>query len=217
MIDDMNQVFSAFTAHSEQVQGHQGHVFLVEDDEGLKETVHRILSHEGYRVYAFSDPTVFLSMVTPVSPAVLILDMRLPTMDGVQVQVELKKMGLTMPVIIASGECSLEQAITSIENGAIQFLVKPLGLAPLLEAVKKGLALDVEQQAEKQRLRVRNDRLARLAPREREVLELLLAGHTNKYISAELGITYATAKQYKGNIMGKLGLDSMAELFALMR
>ena len=87
MIDDMNQVFSAFTAHSEQVQGHQGHVFLVEDDEGLKETVHRILSHEGYRVYAFSDPTVFLSMVTPVSPAVLILDMRLPTMDGVQVQV----------------------------------------------------------------------------------------------------------------------------------
>lgn len=204
------------TLTEEFVNGHQGHVFIVEDDRSANASMQRELISEGYRVYPFESPDLFLKYVTPVSPACLLLDMRLPEMTGVEVQARLKQLGIAIPVVFISGESTVQQAVTALESGALQFLTKPFGRLPLLDAVRKAITYSKSNEAELIRKRLQQVRVARLAPRERQVLELILAGFANQEISEKMGISYATTKQYKSNIFIKLDVQTMAELVELM-
>jgi len=194
-----------------------GHVFIVDDDPASLESMRRELSTEGYRVYAFGDPRTFLEFVTPVAPAVLLLDMRLPNMSGLEVQKHLLSLNARLPVIFVSGESTVHQAVSAYESGAVRFLVKPFGRGALLEAVEHGIALAVERQ-QKERLRMQRDsRLSLLAPREREMLDLLLKGYGIQDVSKRMGIVSSTASQYKASIFVKLDVKNTIELIALMQ
>ncbi|MFM8755540.1 MAG: response regulator transcription factor [Limnohabitans sp.] len=194
-----------------------GHVYIVEDDAAVRDSLQRTVLSQGHRVYAYAEPHAFLDDIQRVFPMVVLLDMRLPSATGVEVQSRLRQRGMDMPVIFVSGESTVQQAVVAMQNGAAQFLVKPVGRDELLEAVRRGLASDAALQDERIRQDLRLGRLSRLAPREREVLALLVEGRGNQEISARLEISYATAKQYKSNVMIKLGVHSMAELLEFMR
>lgn len=198
------------------VRGHRGHVFIVDDDRSANSSMQRELISEGFRVYPFENPVMFLQYVTPVAPACLLLDMRMPEMTGVEVQNKLKTMGISIPVVFISGESTVQQAVAALESGALQFLTKPFGRLALLEAVDKAITYSKTHEAELIRKRLQQARVARLAPREREVLELIMAGYANQEISDRMGISYATTKQYKSNIFMKLDVQTMAELVELM-
>lgn len=195
----------------------KGHVFLVEDDDAVRESMRRVLLNEGCRVYPFADPVSFLEFVTPVSPSVVLMDMRMPALSGVEVQFRLREMGMNMPVIFVSGESTVHQAVSALESGAQQFLVKPVNFSTLWAAVVRGLEADKQRADARQKQQFKQGRLARLAPREREVLKLLIDGFGNTEISKALGISYPTAKQYKSNIMMKLNVETLAQLIDLMR
>jgi len=196
----------------------RGQVFLVDDDLAVRASVVDLLSSCGYEVRAWDDAGALLAAGLPDSrPAVLLTDMRMPRMSGVELHAELKRRGRVPPVIYLSGESTLHQGIQAMKLGAFDFILKPFGRDELLGAVAAAIELDRRQaQAAAQDARTR-DALARLSPRQREVHALLLKGYGNDEIVGALGISLATAKQYKAEVMRKLGVGSLSALMAQSR
>ena len=191
------------------------HVFVIEDDESMRETLHGVLNFLGYQVHLFSSPLEFLKISIQVAPAVVITDMRMPEMNGVELQAELLKRGRQVPIIFISGESTVPQTISAMKQGAIEFLTKPFEREQLMEAVIRGLNRDAqEMQSHLEQLAI-EELLKGLAPRERQVFDLLSLGFNNAEIMAKMGISLDTTKQYKSEVMRKLGLRSLSQLIAL--
>lgn len=191
------------------------HVFLVDDNEELLSDLERTLSFGGYTVYAFSDPTQFLEKFSPVVPAVLLTDMRMPNLSGIEIQEHLIAEGNQMPIIFMSGESTDSQIVKAFKNGANDFLLKPFGRESLLEAVAKAIEQDAVVMQDLIKKTQLSEKLKSLSPRERQVFELLAKGYGNKELVETMGISLPTAKQYKSEVMYKLRLRSLAELIAL--
>lgn len=191
------------------------HVFLIDDNEELLSDLERTLSFGGYTVYAFSDPAQFLEKFSPVVPAVLLMDMRMPNLSGIEIQEHLIAGGNKMPIIFMSGESTDSQIVKAFKNGANDFLLKPFGRESLLETVAKAIEQDaVVMQGLIQKAQL-SEKLKSLSPRERQVFELLAKGYGNRELVEAIGISLPTAKQYKSEVMYKLRLRSLAELIAL--
>ena len=193
------------------------HVFLIEDDASMRATLTSLLEFLGYRVYPFASAIEFLKIPLHVAPAVVITDMRMPDMTGVELQAELIKRGREVPIIFISAESTVAQSITAMKQGAIEFLVKPFERDALLDAVIKALDIDANNMHSYVEQKAFEEHVKALAPRELEVLELLALGFSNAEIQEKLQISLYTAKQYKAQVMRKLHLRSLAQLIAFKK
>jgi FixJ family two-component response regulator len=191
-----------------------GHVFLIEDDPGMRATLTDLLQFAGYQVRSWDNANEFLSELPVSAPAVILTDMRMPGLSGVEMHAELLQRGRSFPVIYLSGESTVPQTIKAMKLGAFDFLTKPFSREELLSVVASALERD-RMALQALVHKARNDQaLASLSPRERQVHDLLLKGFGNAQILQELGVSLPTAKQYKAEVMRKLGVRSLAELIA---
>ncbi len=189
-----------------------GHVDVVEDDDSLRDTICELLTFAGYRVRAWRDGMAFLENLPNSAPAIVITDMCMPGLSGVEMHSELIARGRTMPVIYISGESSVQQGIQAMKLGALDFLIKPFSREELLKIVAAGIEKDRFQMRhiiEQARI---EEAVKRLSPREKEVMMLLNKGFSNAEIMATLNISLPTAKQYKSALMRKLGVKSLSQL-----
>ena len=189
-----------------------GHVYLIDDDESMRLSLTRMLRELGYLVEDYASAQVFLENSVPVSPAVILLDMQMPDMTGLDLQEALLKLGRKTPIIFVSGQSHPNQIVQSLKKGALDFLFKPFNLEELLKAVSDAIDFD-SRQLKRVSIDVETKRdYERLTPREREVCVWLVKGLLNKDIAVKLGTTDATIKVHKARVMEKMHADSLQSL-----
>lgn len=191
-------------------------VFVIDDDPLVLRGLARVLRGNGFVVEAFASAAEFLARPLHDGPACVLLDLRMPGIDGLDVQDALTTRGVSFPIVFFSGHGDVPSAARAMRQGAVDFLVKPLDEAPLLDAVARarmrGTIAHERQQSERAAL----ERLARLTPRERQVCEMVALGLLNKQIAYELGTVEKTIKVHRARVMRKLGVDSVAALVRLL-
>jgi FixJ family two-component response regulator len=187
-------------------------VFIIDDDPLYRTSSERLVRSVGFSVHSFESARDFLNSRRPNVPSCLVLDVRLPGLSGLDLQRELAKAGVHIPIIFVTGHGDIPMSVQAMKAGAIEFLTKPFRDQALLDAIRQAIGRD--QVARQQR--ARNTDLRRrcesLSPREREVFKWVVSGLLNKQIADELGATERTVKFHRGNIMRKMRANSLAEL-----
>jgi FixJ family two-component response regulator len=191
-------------------------VFAVDDDPGVLKALARILRANNFAVEAFTSPAAFLEHPRHDGIACLLLDLKMPGLTGLDVQGEISRKGILMPIIFLSAEGDVPSTARAMREGAIDFLVKPVDEQQLLDALERARLQAVMLHEQKHREREAEERLARLTRREREVCELVAQGLLNKQIAYELGMSEKTVKVHRGRVTRKLNVDSVAALVRLM-
>jgi FixJ family two-component response regulator len=191
-------------------------IFLVDDQPAILKAVARLLDMAGYRPVAFESAQAFLDSGNADLPGCLVLDMAMPTMDGLALQRLLRARAGVLPVIFLTGHNDLHMGIQAMKEGAADFLTKPVDSAALLQAVASALECNRIALRERQELQAIQLRLASLTCREREVLDLVAEGKLNKQVASELGTAEHTIKIHRGRAMAKMHVQSLAELVRLM-
>lgn len=193
-----------------------GELHLVEDNREILELLSRSLHRAGYVVYGYESADHFLATARINPPCVLVLDMRLPKSSGVEVQQRLAERGISVPTVFISGQSASDEIIQAFRGGAVEFLWKPFPIEELTEAIARAMAKSRELQTRHQREEAVRKMMALLSPREREILPLLVSGHSNKRIAAITGVQPDTAKKHKANILDKLGFSELSELVSFL-
>lgn len=189
-----------------------GHIYLIDDDDSMRASLARMLREVGYLVDDYASAMSFLEKSVPVSPAVILLDMQMPDMTGVDLQEKLIQLGRKTPIVFVSGQSHPHQIVRGLKKGAVDFLFKPFNLEEMLKAVADAIELD-RRQLKRVTLDIETKReYESLTPREREVCTWLVEGLLNKDIAIKLGTTDATIKVHKARIMSKMHVDSVQAL-----
>ena len=189
-----------------------GHIYLIDDDESMRISLSRMLRELGYLVEDYASARVFIEKSLPVSPAVILLDMQMPDMTGLDLQEQLQKYGRKTPIVFVSGQSHPHQIVQGFKKGALDFLFKPFNLEELLKAVADAIDFDGKQ-LKRVSMDVETKReYESLTPREREVCTWLVKGLLNKDIAVKLGTTDATIKVHKARVMDKMHVDSVQNL-----
>jgi FixJ family two-component response regulator len=190
-----------------------GTVFLVDDDASVRRAVARLLRSARYHVETFGSAAEFLGADRrPAAPACVVIDLRMPAMDGLDLQTELRVRGLPLPVVFLTGHGDVPSSVSAMKAGAVDFLAKPVLDEDLLRAVETALAQDARERKRREELRALRARAETLTPRERQVMELVAEGLLNKQIASRLGTAEKTVKVHRGRVMEKMQFVSVADL-----
>ena len=187
-------------------------VFVVEDDDAARESIEALLETAGYRTAAFASGTAFLDSLGSAPGACVVLDIRMPEMDGLEVQRRLNDSGALLPVVLVTGNGDVAMAVQAMKAGAIDFIEKPIGRDRLLGSVARAIDWGRNVRRDDERKSGIVARMERLTPREREVLVQLVAGWPNKVAARHLGISHRTVEVYRKNVMTKMGAQSLSHL-----
>lgn len=193
----------------------KGHVCLIEDHADLRADLLRLLQASGYVVKDYSSAIQYLQTEPAQFEGVIVSDMVMPEMSGLELQTELVSRGILLPFVFISGESSDRQIISAMKNRAFDFLLKPFTKNELLDAIDRALAFGEQEKESREHKKDLQHRLSLLSPREREVFFLLARGFSNQEIVRDLEISLPTAKQYKAEVMRKLDIQSLSALMAL--
>lgn len=191
-------------------------VFVIDDDESIRELLAWLMRREGLPVHTFADAKDFLSVYRPGVPGCLLLDLNLPGMSGLDLQDGLKQAGVMLPVIFLSGGADVPKAVRAVKAGAYDFIEKPFDYKHIVAVVHECLASDAERRAAGEQGRLQSKRLAQLSQREREVLMLVVAGKMNREIANTLSISIKTVEVHRAHIMEKTGANSVAQLVQMV-
>jgi FixJ family two-component response regulator len=192
-----------------------GIVFVVDDDASVRSMVSRLFRTSGWQVESFANATEFLEYERPDSPGCLLLEVKMPGLDGMQLQQRLSEKHADLPIIFMTGHGNIPMSVDAMKAGAVDFLSKPVSDEELLEKVQLAIQSHAKQEKESYEVKLFRERSDLLSNREREVMNLVITGMLNKQIASQLGITQATVKAHRGKVMNKLGLTSVADLVRL--
>jgi two-component system response regulator FixJ len=187
-------------------------VFVVDDDDGVRSSLGILLDSAGYRAVPFASALDFLAQYDPARAGCVLLDMRMPGMTGMELLQELARRGAFLPVIFITGHGDVPMAVEAMKSGAFDFLQKPFSPKDLLERIQRALAADTEARQALSRTGEIRQRHATLTPREKEVMGLIVAGHANKVIALDLGLSERTVEIHRARVMEKMATRSVAHL-----
>jgi FixJ family two-component response regulator len=187
-------------------------VFIVDDDAGVRHSIGDLLESVGLRCKCFASAQEFLSAGDRSGPSCLVLDVRLPGISGLDLQRELSRANLRIPIIFITGHADIQMTVNAMKSGAVEFLTKPFREQDLLDAVQRSLARDRKRRDKQQVLHEVRERYATLTAREREVMGLVVSGMLNKQIASALRASETTVKIHRGHVMRKMQAKSLPDL-----
>ena len=187
-------------------------VFVVDDDKSMREALEGLLRSVGLRVQVFGSTAELMRSTLPNVASCLVLDVRLPDVSGLDFQIELAAAGIYIPIIFMTGHGDIPMTVQAMKAGAVDFLTKPFRHQEMIHAVNRALAADRKRRAEHETVSELRLLYESLTAREREVLALVSAGHRNKRIAADLGISEVTVKVHRVHIMRKMRAQSLPDL-----
>lgn len=190
-------------------------VFIVDDDPSVRDALGLLLGLHGFRTAFYADATSFLNTWRAEWCGCLIIDIRMPGMDGLALQQRLREQGCTIPAVIVTGHGDVASARAAFRAEAVDFLEKPIDEARLVAAIEESFARQAEKRNDREHQERTAKRLAALTAREREVMELVVAGRHNRAIADRLGISVRTVEVHKARMLAKLGVDGVPQLVRL--
>ena len=193
----------------------KGHIYLIDDDPSIRRSLAFSLSSLGYSIQSFENPKAFLRDALPISPAVILLDNRMPESSGLSLHTELIRQRRDTPIIFISGESQPTEIIEALKNGAVDFLLKPFGLHALVQAIDS--ALEKDKTSLQQRIKTEKAwaRFSSLTDKEREICGWMIKGFGNKEIANLNGCAASTVKLHRSRVLEKMGCTRLSELLDL--
>ncbi|MBP2274823.1 MULTISPECIES: response regulator transcription factor [Sphingomonas] len=190
-------------------------VIIVDDDALVRSAMDSLFRSIGLRTLTFDSAQTLFEHALPKGPSCLVMDVRLPRMNGLEIQAKLMERGDRAPIVFITGHGDIPMSVRAMKAGAIDFLAKPFRDQDIIDAVETALDRDRKRLEDEDAIAAAAQRQASLTPREREVMERVVAGLMNKQIAADLGLSEITVKLHRGSMMRKMGVRTVADLVRL--